>query len=187
MISFSELFPSLWQLDGFVPDPEGLRDVLIAAGPHWHTEDEPTRRRSVAFVPDSLASNQLFEEWCTSVSDACSRFSSHWAMPLVPLGTDPTRVLLTRLSDGKGFSSRWDHDPDEARAQLIAVMFLDAPFSGGLYVFDRLGISVAPAPGRLLIHPAMFMFSTSDMTPIGADLHQLSVTFARPNDLVSDS
>lgn len=182
MASPVEIFPSLWQLDEFESDPAALLSELMRAELQWRHESGPDVCRSWARVPSATQGQPVYAAWCGRMQAIAAEFGRMWKLPAVPMGTEPSETRLTRLIDGVGFTSRENHDPSRARAQYVAVLFLDAPASGGQRTFDRLGLTVEQVPGRLLIHPAMFMFTTSDATPVGGDLHQLSVSFARQDD-----
>jgi len=187
MATHVELFPSLWQVDGFDDDPAALLAELKRAKLQWRHESGPDVRRSRARLPSTAESPPVYASWCGRMQAIGAEFGRAWKLPAVPMDPALSQTQLTRLVDGEGFTSRENHDPDRARTQYVAVLFLDAPAAGGQRIFDRLGLTVEPVPGRLLIHPAMFMFTTSDATPVGGDLHQLSVSFARHDDTLEIS
>lgn len=182
MASPVEIFPSLWQLDEFEDDPASLLAELKHAELQWRHESGPDVCRSWARVPSAMHVQPAYASWRGRMKAIGADFGRTWKLPAVAMGTEPSETRLTRLVDGVGFTSRRNHDPSSARAQYVAVLFLDAPASGAQRTFDRLGLTVEQVPGRLLIHPAMFMFTTSDTTPVGSDLYQLSVSFARQDD-----
>ncbi|MEI9997056.1 MAG: 2OG-Fe(II) oxygenase [Rhizomicrobium sp.] len=77
------------------------------------------------------------------------------------------KVRMKRYMPGgaEGFAPHVDVMNDEqSRRFLTAILYLNAP-GGGETVFPRLDVSVAPAPGRMLVFPPLWLYLHAGLPP----------------------
>ena len=80
------------------------------------------------------------------------------------------KVRMKRyMPDGReGFAPHVDvMNEEQSRRFLTAILYLNAP-SGGETVFPSLDVSVAPAAGRMLIFPPLWLYQHAGLPPKGA-------------------
>ena len=87
--------------------------------------------------------------------------------PAWPGKVDVERLRLKRYLPGGGdrFPPHVDvMTSEESRRFLTAILYLNEP-GGGETVFPDLGLTVTPAPGRMVIFPPLWLFAHAGLPP----------------------
>jgi len=177
------LAPGLFKWSDVVtPSEAELYAQMAAAQQHGWINTSPkdtSQELSVFNLTNDTQLTEKFQGVLTEIKDKVMSVAANEKR--VTVGNPHTPQLL-RMAAGRGFSRDYVYDKPHLPASLVATLFLTSHPSDGHRIYDYFDVQIAPQAGTLLVHPAMFVYTSGDLVSC-EDRYALRWVFARTPDV----
>lgn len=164
------------ELDERLTHPESCNRwsrALVAYGDipddsHRNCDDFKLAEPQIDSVQERIA--EIWHETASEIRKCVNHYSADYGIQMGYMEA----INFVKYDPGEHFSYHSDHG-FHYKCTVSTVAFLNDDFEGGLLDFDKLGVSIRPKEGEVVVFPSTFIYSHASL-PITTGVKYVAVT-----------